>query len=318
MKLKSIIKLLAFSFVVTITTSCLDGNKPNLPGGGETIVTMTYQTGSGTSNQNSGLASAAFSACTLLFPSMDTTTMYVTMQGPALKKDVTITLVVDPSKLADNYANDGLTYVLLPDSAYSFIDGTTATIKAGQTYASFRLAVDPDQIDGSQNYMLPVTTTNNADLTVAQNVGTVYVHTIGNPLVAVGQMSQDTRLWLAADTTGTPADEYNTWVDPSDGAYIGWSAVSFSPLSSTQVVIPEGYLGINFYITFVYDKSTNTYSKWKASFSDDDVESYAESGLTVIQPTIITADPVNGVFEFQSGYINAKGTRTLVDKFVKQ
>ncbi|WP_462250430.1 DUF1735 domain-containing protein [Ferruginibacter sp.] len=77
-------------------------------------------------------------------------------------------------------------YLPLPTTAYKFAK-QTVTIKAGQTTSSgFQIEFNPSLIDGSKNFMIPVsikTISGAAAGTVkAPGTGTAYFHFIGNPL----------------------------------------------------------------------------------------------------------------------------------------
>ncbi len=195
MKRNSIIKYFAFALVVFLLTSCLDGNQLNMPpgGGGGSFIVMSYETGPNTANINSGLSPTYFSNSALTFPlvdSADVAHFAVTIQGPTLNKDVNVTLAIDNSKLQDNYATDSLTYVAMPDSTFQF-SSDHGVIPAGKTYAQFQFTVCIQiKIDGSQNFMLPITVTNDGGVPLSSNYSTIYVHTIGNPLAAIGPLER--------------------------------------------------------------------------------------------------------------------------------
>src|SRR4051812_26925863 len=137
MRTNIVIKLFSFFLVMSVFTSCLEGDLMNTPpGASPPIIEMTNNSNGGTL-VNSGLRYFG-NATLLLSPTdeVDTITFALTIQGIS-NKDVTVTLETPADAADDNYSNDSLVYKFMADNQYDFIN-TTAVIPAGKTYAEFK------------------------------------------------------------------------------------------------------------------------------------------------------------------------------------
>lgn len=310
MNRNSIICLFAIVASAVVAGACLlDGNPMNLPpgGGGGPFIMMTYNTGENTANINSGLSPTYFSNSALSFPltdSLDTANFAVTLQGPTLRKDVGVTLNIDNTRLTDNYANDSLIYLPLPDSTYSF-ESNSGVISAGETFAPFRLFVFPNKIDGSKNYMLPISATNDASLPMASNFATIYIHTIGNPLA--GAYTWDFRRHACQDTTTCGLS----------ASFTGETAI-FAPVNGTTFLVPTGYyVQPNYTVTFI--NTNGVLSNFKAFFSQDVIDDvFTANGITFTINPSITVNSDYSAFTIHYQVFNGSAYRDCVDRYYKK
>lgn len=114
----------------------------------------------------------------------------VEYSGPSVAgEDITVTIEADPAAVAKYNATQtdpAKQYLVLPANAYTF-PSTKVKIKAGQTLSEvFQLEFNPSQIDGSKNWMLPISIKSASggpsDIKPASGTSTAYFHFIGNPL----------------------------------------------------------------------------------------------------------------------------------------
>lgn len=223
-------------------------------------------------------------------------------------KDQTVTLGYDANALAvvNSSLDPTSQYAKFPDSTFSFTT-TKVTVKSGQNYsAQVPFIVFPSKIDPTKSYMFPISITDGSGNTISGNFGTIYYHVIGNPIA--GSYSWDWTRWNNNTGTGSP----------TSSSFTGSSAV-FSPDNPTTIEVPGGYLGIRYIISFT--NNGGTLSNFQISLNADDVAAQlTPSNITVTEgPTIITADPVNGVWKFHFTVYNpgALAYRYLVDKYYK-
>ncbi len=302
---KLIIKISVFIGVVLSISSCLlEGNQLNLPpgGGGGSFLLMTYNTGANSANTNSGISPTAFSNCALSFPAthkLDSANFAVTLQGPVLSKDVTVTIKIDNSRLLDNFATDSIPYVALPDSTYSF-SSLTGVIKAGKTYAQFTLYIKPNKINAADNFMLPITATNDSNLPIATNYQTIYIHAIGNP-IAGGYTWNFTRC-STPDCANGP-----------DGTSFSGASTIFSPVNPTTVRVPTGYYTQPSYI-ITFTNTGGVLSNFQAIIDPVAVANdWTPVGVTIASgPTILVE---NNNTKFTLHYTTA--TRNCTDVYIK-
>ena len=255
-----------------------------------------------------GLSGTAFGAAAITYPGtdpVDTAHFHVnyaaTNVAPA---DEVVGLAVDPSALASyNSDSSGLQYELMPDSDYSFT-ATQVTVPKGDNYtAAIPVTFYPDKIDGSKNYMLPISIAaapSGAMLTGNQN--TIYYHAIGNPIAGAYNNCEWLR-WNASDTTGPPSYDFP-----------GLSTV-FNPVTPTEVSIQSPGNGAVYDLSF--DNNNGVLSNFSVTL---DPASYATFGLGTLTagPTIEIADPIAGVYRFTYSYLNtSNAARVAVDQFAK-
>jgi hypothetical protein len=172
MKFKLIIKVLSFFILVYTLTSCLEGDDMNTPpGAGFPILQMTNNPDGG-NVVNSGIRYFGVQAL-LLNPTddNDTVTFAVALAGVgSLDKDINVTLVTPEEALDDYYYADSIEYEMLPATGFTLLS-TTGVIPKGKSYAEFKVVFHPTSIDLTQNYMLPITATNDAGLATSSNYG---------------------------------------------------------------------------------------------------------------------------------------------------
>jgi len=222
---------------------------------------LTYGGGSG-----SGFNSANLSLGTDPEAKLEMNLEYSTNQ--VAENDISVTVEYDAAALAAYNAIPGnAQYEKLPDSTYSF-PATTVLIKAGQTISeAFEVTFYPAKIDGSINYMLPLSITNISgapgDVTRGPSSGTAFLHFIGNPLAG------------NYDVVGT---RYNytgsvSWAGPPNplppgGTPSGVPPVKFaSPLNGTTVQLEFAALSSLDYFYLVSGSGTPLFSNITVDYS---------------------------------------------------
>lgn len=220
-----------------------------------------------------------------------------------LNKNVTVTVAVDDAKRAAYNGNlaPADQFLLPADSNYSF-PVKTAVIKAGTRLATFTVTFYPQTLNPSKSYMLPITLTDASGVTISGNLSTIYLHIIGNPLAGVYKW--DFTRYNDATATGTPVT-----------ATVGDDA-TFVPDDATTIEV-----GSNYAAGYVLKFTNNggVFSDFKVSFSKATLDDLTASGIVVTSgPTIVTADPVNKIFQFTYSVTNSTGApRLLIDKYYK-
>jgi hypothetical protein len=256
------------------------------------------------------LATANFGSDALLFPAtdpVDTSWFHINYASTSVAPaDESFTIAYDANALTayNATADPSQQYSKFPDSIYSFTT-SQVTVKAGQNYsAAIPLAVYPDKIDLTKNYMLPISITSVPNgITLSGNFKTIYFHLIGN-LIA-GNYNQEWIRYNSATTTGVPyADQFFGGV--------------FAPLSATSISAASG-TGVNYILSFLNGnapggKDLSLLTNFKVTL---DPASVTSAGITITGgPTIITADPVAHTYEFTFSYNNSLGAaRVIFDKF---
>jgi hypothetical protein len=275
--------IIAFSLVVFSITGCLkDTPSTDLSHVG-TIMEIMYPYGAQDYGVGSGLE--YFSGEQLpFFPTdvADTAVYYINIAGAnTLSQPLTVTIAVNNSALEDNISNDGITYIALPDSCYTLLP-TSGTIPAGQRIDTFRVAYYPSKINLTQNYNLPITFTTSPSYTVAGNFGTLYLHTIGDPIAG-------TYTWVNttyADSAGTGPSTNN-----ASGPGI------FAPLDATDVefasgaTIPGSGGPINYILSFA--NNNGTLSNFTVALDPNTVPSNI---IITSGPNVVLADPVHNIY----------------------
>jgi hypothetical protein len=215
-----------------------------------------------------------------------------------LSTATTVTVITDASMVADYNAYDpAVHYEVLPDSAFSF-DASPVTIPAGARLDTLHITFYRNKLDPSKSYMLPLAIKDASGHTISGNMAVHYYHFIGNPIA--GSYTSEWIRYNNAAGTGTPA------FDITDVSI-------FSPITPTTISVPSGS-PMHYLVSF-----TNTggvLSDFKVAFADGED---ANAGIKVTGgPTIITADPIAGKYEFNFTYDNlAGGLRNITDKFNK-
>jgi hypothetical protein len=241
----------------------------------------------------------------ILFPptdNVDTTWFHVNYAATNVAPvDEVVTLAIDPNALAAYNAMGGGQYAIFPDSIFSFTT-TTVTVPKGQNYTvPIPLIIFPSKIDLLNNYMLPISiTVAPAGATISSNFQTIYYHLIGNPIA--GLYLWDFTRWNNTSPTG-----------PNSGSFTGNPAV-FAPLDGTTIEVPSGYfIQPRYKLTFT--DSAGIPINFQLAFDPADLAALSADGVTVVSgPNIITADPINGIYEFQ---YQTASPRYVIDKYYK-
>jgi hypothetical protein len=264
-------------------------------------VEMTYVNPPGVGTLiNSGLR--YFGAQALLLnpaDAADTLTFAVTIQGP-VSQDVTVNLEVRPEAANDNLANDGVAYGLMTSSMYKFLS-TSAVIPQGKTYAEFQVVFYPPAIDFTKSTILPITATNDAELTTSANYGMLYFHVIGNALA--GLYTWDFIRCSTPSCSGGP-----------DGQTFYGRSTVLSPVDPETVLVPTGYFSQpNYIITF--DDNNGVLTNFKAVL--DPVALAADwdtQGISVATGPTITVSPDHKVITVKYTTL----TRNVTDIYTKK
>ena len=258
-----------------------------------------------------------FGAGALTYPASDeadTAMFIVSLAGTnsTMTKDLPITIGIDASKLQDNFSSDSITYEIMPDSDY-VLPVTTGVIPAGKRLDTFYVVFYPSKFDPTKNFSLPITITAAPGTTVSSNFGTLYLHTIGNPLA--GTYLQSFYRWNAsADTTGPP----NSTVFEDE-------PVTVAPVNPTTLLFPASYLE-SFTGTGIYLSFEPALTDFSASF--EDASAVAAGGFTVLSGPVLIQSTIVGdastgykgsTFEFYLDVLNSTpANRKTIDIFTKQ
>jgi hypothetical protein len=247
-----------------------------------------------------------FGTSALLFPgtdSVDTANFHLNYAATSVAPvDEVISYAFDPAALAAYNAtlDPKDTFAIFPDSIFTFKNGSGTVVK-GQNYSDpVFMTVYPDKVNPKKNYMYPVSITAAPSGTqLTSNFNTIYYHFIGNPIAGAY-----TDNWLRWNTPAVPP------APPSQTAAV---PALFAPIDGTTVSIPDN-TGINYILTFDDDGSGNLTNFAVAL----DPASVTAAQITAGTPTLVKADPINGVYEFTFTYINGSGlSRVIQDTYTK-
>lgn len=319
MKKLQINLFLVLALVVGLT-SCLKKDAMNFDPDNKTASTLELEYIAGGPGSAIGSGLQYFGGGALLYPptdASDTATFNLRVAGPALSKDVTLTVGADANALLDNYAKDSIKYEAMPSSLYKILN-PTVTIKAGERFAPVKVVFFPSQIDPAKNYMLPISVTNAQGVNVSSNFGHIYFHTIGNPLAGAYKWSF-TR-YNSADTTVTP-----------NGSSFKDSSVLVSPSGPTTLVMPDSYLqsfANSTGVTFTFSNNNGVLSNFNVTFDAATKANLAAGGFTIAKMPVLVGYKIVGdastryagsTFRIYFSLINSSGgTRTLIDNLVKK
>jgi hypothetical protein len=290
---------ISFALVVVASTGCLKDTPATDLSNVSTIIEMIYPNGAQDNGVGTGLE--FFTGEQLPFyPTdvSDTITYYVNIAGTnTLSKPLTVDVAFNSGALADNIANDGITYLPLPDSCYTLLPAT-GTIPAGKRLDTFQVVYYPSKIDLTQNYGAPIALAVSG-YTVSGNFGTLYLHTIGNPIG--GTYNQSFVKYYDSAGTGTP------YTIPASPVGI------FNPLDNSDIEVPSlDSSGIQYVISF-----TNT-NGVASGFSVSLDPNYIPKGTIITSGPNITADPVNKIYtvNFTDSTTGTGGfSSNITDKF---
>ncbi|HXB08815.1 MAG TPA: DUF1735 domain-containing protein [Puia sp.] len=223
-----------------------------------------------------------------------------------LSSDVTITVSWDTTLIAAyNTANSQFPLHPLPDSCFNIAMPISVKIPAGYRIGRIPVKLFPQKINPTVSYAMPLRITaatgTGASILVSGNAGTLMYAFIGNPIA--GAYTQEYIRYNTATQTGTPVADQIT-----PGAL-------FTPVTPIEVTATSG-IGVTYDITFTSTNGVPNPGSFAVSLVSSSVSAV---GITISAgPTIVTADPVNGKFQFNFQYINASGnSRNITDIFTK-
>lgn len=254
-----------------------------------------------------GLA-GGFDASNLAFSPSSTSEileMKLEYVAPAVSnQDITATVEVDPAAVAAYNATQTSPlkqYLVLPANAYTF-PKQTVTIKANQTISSsFQIEFNPSLIDGSKNYMIPVTITSISGATAgtvkAPGTGTAYFHFIGNPLAGTYNLTTGGRY-------NGPAGDQN-WAPQAGWAY---PAALTIPAGFTLAAIPSTK-----FIAPVTPTITTVYIANLGAGTDRDYFLEVDPSVTAITNINVTLTP-----SFDAGVSNVRWFQKTYDPVNKR
>jgi hypothetical protein len=296
--------LLALSF-----SACLK-DKPNTDfsstQGTYVAEISTANTNSTPNAPSSGLQ--YFSGATLALTSLDTIwfTVNIASDYPPTK-DISVTLSIDQTALANYNASGGVQYSLFPDSTFQF-PVKTGTIKAGHRLDTFYVYFDPSKVDFTKSYMLPISVTAAPGTTISGNMGTLYLHQIGNPLA--GPYNSSGTRWNYTGSIG-----YTGGPIPSGGSATNLGPLSPKmgiPIDPATLQMDYANLGPSDYYIISYDKSNPDVIS--VTVNKDFLNSI--SNFKVITQTY---DHTTKTMHIVTTYTNGSGNDRIVDEtFVHQ
>ena len=233
----------------------------------------------------------------------------VNLNSPyTLKTDTKVTIGVNDGARTAYNATSAVQYSAMPAGVYSF-PVTTGTIKAGTRQLHFSLQFYKSQFDAltdpTVSYMVPISLTDASGVLIASNFSTIYPHSIGNPIA--GAYTWDFSRWNAGDSTS---------VGLNGTSFKGHPTV-FSPDDPNTIEVQSNYYNSPHYV-LSFTGSGSSLSNFAIQFRPDDLKYMNDNGITVTGgPFIITADPVNKVYEFYYTVFNGSANRFLKDKYYK-
>jgi hypothetical protein len=230
-----------------------------------TVIEMMYPGGAQDNGVGTGMEFFTGDQITFGFlDAADTIWYYGNIAGPStLSKPLTTGVAVDDSALQDNYANDGLTYLPLPDSCYKIVQ-TSQTIPAGSRIDTFAIVIYPNKVDLTQNYGLPIQLSA-PGYTVASNFSIMYLHTLGAPIGGI--YNQSSVIYYDSAGPGGTTPPTTTQVGPS-------GPTIFTPLDNSDIEVPSGdSTGISYVISFT--NTNNVASGFSVSIDPGTIPSHA-------------------------------------------
>jgi hypothetical protein len=217
--------------------------------------------------------------------------------------DVAITTVIDDAKRIAYNATNAVKYDKMPDSVYSYTV-KTGKIIAGTRRDSIDIKFFASKIDPTKNYMLPITITDASGIPVSDVFGTVYYHTIGNPIA--GKYIWDFYRWNNGDGSGSP----------NAGTFFGDEAI-FKPTSPTSIEVESGYFILPRYV-ITFTNNAGVLTNFAVDFNANDEADLNANGVTVTQrPKFLVVDPATGHYKIQYIVWNGAANRYLIDDYYK-
>ncbi|MET0634545.1 MAG: DUF1735 domain-containing protein [Chitinophagaceae bacterium] len=284
--------LLALPAMLSLT-SCLKEHDVNIGEDNKSDNVLILQfIRDGLTNTNSGLAN--FDGALLSYSAKKDTAievLNVAVNGPnANKRDIAVTVAVDPTKALDNFVNDEINYEVLPDSVYHLLN-TSVVVPAGERVAHVNLVVYTKKIDPNREYILPVVISKADGINISSNYGTVYLHKVGWPLAGTYDMKgkrynyKGTRNYAGG---AFPTDTLNT-----------------NPMPETKKATPEGKWKIS--IDYANLGGNNYHYKLTldpTKPNEVQVEADFLSAVSNFKVWVHTYDPVNREIHLVTSYNN--------------
>jgi len=297
--------IILFSFFALFLGGCLK-DTPNVDFSNiQAHAEFEYPNGAGGNGLGSGLE--FFAGGTMILDNNESDTLFfmVNIAAPnPLNTPTNVTIGVDPTKITAYNAdtNNAVKYEQLPDSCFKLIS-TTGTVPAGKYLDTFYLVFFPGKIDPTRNYMAPVVIQDAGSVGISQNFGTIWFHTIGNPIA--GLYTWQFERWPSQTPVGPPDGTSFTDVQ------------LLLPVDPTTVTMQSGYyIGPHYLLSF--DNNGGTLSNFSVTMNAADVATMAGAGVTIKDgPNIITADPVAGVYKLQYLAYNGSAYRYVIDTYSK-
>jgi hypothetical protein len=230
---------------------------------------------------------------------------------------VVVTLGVDAAAIAAYNSANGTSFQALPANTYKLLSNKL-TVPAGQHYATTTLEIYQNKLDPTISYMIPISITDGGGKQLSSNQNTIYYNIVGNPLAGL-------YTW---DFTRYNGD---TTITPNGSSFTGATA-SPVPSGPTTLILPDSYLqtfadpAAGVQLTFT--NTAGVLSNFQVSFDQFTLDALAAGGFTIaVQPKLLSytlsgnaANHYQGtMFRYYFSLVNSSGgTRTLVDKIVKQ
>jgi hypothetical protein len=274
-----------------------------------TVIEMMYPGGAQDNGVGTGMEFFTGDQITFSFlDAADTVWYYGNIAGPnTLSKPLTTGVAVDDSALQDNFANDGLTYLPLPDSCYKIVQ-TSQTIPAGSRIDTFAIVIYPNKVDLTQNYGLPIQLSA-PGYTVASNFSIMYLHTLGAPIGGI--YNQSSVIYYDSAGPGGITLPTTNQVGPS-------GPTVFTPLDNSDIEVPSGdSTGISYVISFT--NTNGVASGFSVSIDPGTIPSHASiiggPTLTPVAPgaTTYTINYIVG-YDNDAVQYNITDTYTFISK----
>jgi hypothetical protein len=237
-----------------------------------------------------------------------------------LKTDVNVSIIADPTAVADYNAANGTSYVAAP-SNYFELQSSTIAIPAGYRVGKVKVRIFFNRFDLTKNYMLALKITDGQGLIISGNYGKfLWAFVVKNPLE--GTYNRNFYRWNGTqDTTTAP----NSTVTLNVG-------VNVPTVTGSTVLLPESYMqsfvGAFAGITLSFTSTGGVLGNFSVSLDPATIAGLAAGGFTVITPPKLVgfaakgnaADGYRGT-TFRTYMVIQNSTpaiRTVIDEFVKQ
>jgi uncharacterized protein DUF1735 len=230
---------------------------------------------------------------------------------------ITVTIGVDNAVIPPYNSANGKNFQPFPANAFKLISNQV-TIPAGQHYGTTTVEIYQNKLDGSLDYLLPISITDGGGKNLSSNQNTIYYNVIGNPYA--GNYNYEGYFYHPSSPRALP--------NPN-----GPSPKSLVAISSTIVQVDLGDLGGAGYIAYLTVDPTTHHVKvfdppgWYNS--TDDFLTQFDSGLPTSNPGYTAAwprsaecnntyDPATKTFYLRYGYLGGTGWRVTEEILVKQ